>query len=86
MRVSVHLDEEPYRRVTLRAAAEACTVTAMIEAALERFLAEPTSTGESRFELPVLESKGGLMPGVDLTSGETLYRILEQDMPAGQQR
>jgi hypothetical protein len=29
----------------------------MIEAALERFLAEPTSTGESRFELPVLEGK-----------------------------
>ena len=68
------------------AAAEACTVTAMIEAALERFLAEPTSTRESRFELPVLDGKGGLMPGVDLTHGETLYRILEQDTPPGQQR
>jgi hypothetical protein len=58
----------------------------MIEAALERFLAEPTSTGESRFELPVPDGKGGLMPGVDLTHGETLYRILEQDTPPGQQR
>lgn len=86
MRVSVHLDEELLRRVTLRAAAEACTVTAMIEAALERLLAEPTSTGESRFELPVLEGEGGLMPGVDLTHGETLYRILEQDTPPSQQR
>lgn len=86
MRVTVHLDEELYRRVTLRAAAETRTVTAMIEAALERFLAEPTSTRESRFELPLLEGKGGLMPGVDLTHGETLYSILEQDRPLDQHR
>ena len=72
--------------VSRSAAAEACTVTAMIEAALERFLAEPTSTRESRFELPVLDGKGGLMPGVDLTHGETLYRILESDIPLDQQR
>ena len=86
MKATVNLDDRLYRKVKIKAAQDGVTVTSIFEAALERFLAESTSTGESRFELPLLEGKGGLMPGVDLTSGETLYRILEQDMPAGQQR
>ena len=82
----MNLDDRLYRKVKIKAAQDGVTVTSIFEAALERFLAEPTSTGKSRFELPLLKGKGGLMPGVDLTHGETLYRILEQDTPLGQQR
>ena len=86
MKATVNLDDRLYRKVKIKAAQDGVTVTSIFEAALERFLAEPTSTGTSRFELPLLKGKGGLMPGVDLTHGETLYRILEQDTPLGQQR
>ena len=86
MKATVNLDDRLYRRVKIKAAQDGVTVTSIFEAALERFLAEPTATGQSRFELPVLKGKGGLMPGVDLTHGETLYRILEQDTPPDQQR
>ena len=86
MKATVNLDDRLYRKVKIKAAQDGVTVTSIFEAALERFLAESTSTGESRFELPLLEGKGGLMPGVDLTHGETLYRILESDIPLDQQR
>ena len=86
MKATVNLDDRLYRKVKIKAAQDGVTVTSIFEAALERFLAEPTVTGQSRFELPVLKGKGGLMPGVDLTHGETLYRILEQDTPLDQQR
>jgi hypothetical protein len=86
MKATVNLDDRLYRKVKIKAAQDGVTVTSIFEAALERFLAEPTSTGKSRFELPLLKGKGGLMPGVDLTHGETLYRILEQDTPLDQQR
>jgi hypothetical protein len=86
MKATVNLDDLLYRKVKIKAAQDGVTVTSIFEAALERFLAEPTSTGKSRFELPLLEGKGGLMPGVDLTHGETLYRIWEQDTSLDQQR
>ena len=86
MKATVNLDDRLYRKVKIKAAQDGVTVTSIFEAALERFLAESTSTDESRFELPLLKGEGGLMPGVDLTHGETLYRILEQDTPLDQQR
>lgn len=76
MRITVHLDEELYRRVEVRAAEDASTVAEIVRAALEQFLAETTATVETWFELPLLAGKGALMPGVDLTHGETLDRIL----------
>ena len=82
----MNLDDRLYRRVKIKAAQDGVTVTSIFEAAWERFLAESTPSREARFELPLLEGKGGLMPGVDLTHGETLYRILEPDIPLDQQR
>lgn len=86
MKATVNLDDRLYRKVKIKAAEDGVTVTSIFEAALERFLADSITTIESRFELPLLDGKGGLMPGVDLTHGETLYRILEQDVPLDKRR
>jgi len=84
MKATVNLDDRLYRKVKVKAAQDGVTVTSIFEAALERFLAESTSTRESRVELPLLEGNGGLLPGVDLAHGETVYRILDQDTPLDQ--
>jgi hypothetical protein len=65
-RTTVRLPEELLRRAKQKAAAEGRTLTALVEDGLRRIIAaEPTV---KRTLPPVSKAKGGLLPGVDLTS------------------
>jgi len=66
VRTTVRLPEELLRRAKRKAAAEGRTLTALIEEGLRRIIAAKASV--KRTLPPVSKAKGGLLPGVDLTS------------------
>jgi hypothetical protein len=91
MKATVNLDDRLYRRVKIKAAEDGVTVTSIFESALLRYLDGKDSGSESpvsapAFELPVLKAAGGLLPGVDVTNGAELRRLMEQDEALEQMR
>ena len=72
-RTTVRLPEELLVRAKRQAAAQGCTLTALIEEGLRVVLAERQKSGPSRRVLPrVSAAAGGLVPGVDLASPSAL--------------
>ena len=68
-RTTVRLPEELLRRAKRKAAAEGRTLNALIEDGLRLVTAEKAKPSAVKRTLPpVSKAKGGLMPGVDLTS------------------
>ena len=68
-RTTVRLPEELLRRAKRKAAAEGRTLTALIEDGLRRVTADKKTTHPAKRIMPrVSSAKGGLLPGVDLTS------------------
>jgi hypothetical protein len=77
IRTTVRLPEELLTRAKRKAAAEGRTLTALIEEGLRLAVAAPGKGSSRKRTLPpVSKAKGGLMPGVDLTS---FSKIQEQD-------
>ena len=68
-RTTVRLPEELLRRAKRKAAAEGRTLTSLIEDGLRLVTAEKKATRPGARIMPrVSTAKGGLLPGVDLTS------------------
>lgn len=91
MKATVNLDDRLYRRVKIKAAEEGVTVTSIFEAALRRYLngrerGADALNSSPRFEVPVINGSGGLMPGVDLSDSAELQRLLDAERPIEQLR
>jgi hypothetical protein len=68
-RTTVRLPEELLKRAKRKAAAEGRTLTSLIEDGLRLVTAEQkTARPVKRTLPPVSKAKGGLLPGIDLTS------------------
>jgi hypothetical protein len=68
-RTTVRLPEELLRRAKRRAAEQGRTLTALIEDGLRLVVAEKKPARPAKRIMPrVSSAKGGLLPGVDLTS------------------
>ena len=68
-RTTVRLPEELLARAKRKAVTEGRTLTSLIEEGLQLVTAEPRTKRAARRIIPrVSKAKGGLLPGVDLTS------------------
>ncbi len=74
-RTTIRLPDELLRRARRKAAAERRTLTSLIEEGLRAVLAGRPQPKAARKLPRVSVAKGGLMPGVDLTS----YSRLQED-------
>jgi len=72
-RTTVRLPEELLARAKRHAAAQGCTLTALIEQGLRLVLSETRRSPIARRPLPrVSAAAGGLVPGIDLASSSAL--------------
>jgi hypothetical protein len=76
MRTTVRLPEDLLRRAKRKAAAEARTLTSLIEEGLRSVVDERSKPAKRRrVVLPVSKATGGLMPGIDLTRLSDLQEL-----------
>lgn len=76
MRTTLDLEDDLIRRAKRRAADERTTLTAVIEGALQQYLA-PSRPGGRPFRLKLLTKRGRPVPGVDFADRDTLYERME---------
>jgi hypothetical protein len=76
MRTTLDLKDELVRRAKRRAADQSTTLTAVIERALQQYLAPPP-TGGRPFRLRLLTKRGRPVPGVDFADRDALYERME---------
>jgi hypothetical protein len=75
-RTTVRLPEELIRRAKRKAAAEGRTLTSLIEDGLRLIVSDDRKRARlKRVMLPVSKAKGGLRPGVDLTSFSAIQEM-----------
>lgn len=67
-RTTIRLPKELLTLARRKAAAEGRTLTALIEEGLRRVVADNKKTDAKRVMPRVSKAKGGLLPGVDVTS------------------
>ncbi|MBI5948632.1 MAG: hypothetical protein HY875_10895 [Chloroflexi bacterium] len=79
MRTTLNLDDDLVIEAKLLAVRTRRTLTAVIEEALRKSLAEPAPAEKARaaYELPVSTARGGLLPGVNLADNSALLEIME---------
>lgn len=85
VRTTVRLDDDLYREVKARAAREGRTVASVLEDAVRVGMRRPADAEAKPFR-NVPSGRGGLMPGVDLTSNASLSDLLDSDVPLEQLR
>lgn len=85
MRTTVRIDDDLYRRVKLRAAAEGRTVAAVLEDAVRVGMTIPQLPTAAPFKL-VTAGEGGLRPRVDLSSNAALREVLDEGLALDQLR
>jgi hypothetical protein len=79
-RTTVRLPNDLIRRAKRKAAAEGCTLTALIEEGLRRVLNDRTPSHKAERMLPpVSAATGGLMPGIDLNDTAALQEMDDLD-------
>lgn len=74
-RTTVRLPEDLIRRAKRKAAAEGRTLTALIEEGLRLVVFKPKAAKTERVMPRVSKAKGGLRPGVDLTSYSAIQEM-----------
>jgi hypothetical protein len=75
-RTTVRLPGELLKRAKRKAAAEGCTLTALIEEGLRQVVADDKKVAKGKRKLPrISKATGGLMPGVDLTQMWKVYEM-----------
>ncbi|MEX0691115.1 MAG: type II toxin-antitoxin system VapB family antitoxin [Gemmatimonadales bacterium] len=79
MRTSVDLNDRLLRDAKRRAADEGTTLKAVFERALREYLGGPKKKAPYTFQWRT--EKGELLPGIDIDSRESLYRVLDEDDP-----
>jgi hypothetical protein len=75
-RTTVRLPDDLIKRAKRKAAAEGRTLTSLIEDGLRLVIAEKPKAAKAKRSLPpVSKASGGVMPGIDLTSGAMLQEM-----------
>jgi hypothetical protein len=85
MRTTIRIQDDLYRRVKSRAAADGRTVGEFIEDAVRDALVPRRHVPTELPGLPVYGG-GGVMPGVDLGSNAALRDLLDEDLPLDARR
>lgn len=80
MRTTIRIDDALYREVKARAARSGRTVAAVLEDAVRRGLAPTKRARRDRYTIRPT-GKGGLRPGVDLSSNAALAEAMDEDLP-----
>lgn len=84
-RTTVRLDETLLRKAKKLAAGQGTTLTALIEEGLRTVLANAAAgraAGRRTVALPVSQSRGGPLPGIDLDDSRGLYDLLDDSSPS----
>jgi hypothetical protein len=76
MRTTVRINDDLLKRAKKRAAEEGRTLTSLVEEGLLLTLSKVKSSRSKRVELPVSESTGGVLPGVDLNRSSDLEEVM----------
>jgi len=84
-RTTIRLPDELIARAKRKAAAQGCSLTALIEDGLRRVVNETSGVrGAPRVLPPVSSARGGLMPGIDLDDSAALQDLDDlRDAPSG---
>lgn len=77
IRTTIRIDDELYRRVKTMAARSGRTVAAVLEDAVRRGLNPPEQRAGSRYTLRPT-GRGGLRPGVDLSSNSAVAEVMDE--------
>jgi hypothetical protein len=81
MRTTVRLEDALISQAKREAERRGETLTALIEQGLRLVLAQSRSRHQrERVKLPVSESGGGILPGIDLNDSAALLDIMELDI------
>ncbi|WP_057366353.1 ribbon-helix-helix domain-containing protein [Mycobacterium tuberculosis] len=75
MRTTIRIDDELYREVKAKAARSGRAVAAVLEDAVRRVLTPPKPQAAGRYRVQP-SGKGGLRPGVDLSSNAALAEAM----------
>lgn len=78
MRTTVSISDELLLAAKQRAMERGETLGAVIDSALRRELAIPQPRSE-RPPIPILAGRGGVLPGVDLTSNRATYDLIDDE-------
>jgi hypothetical protein len=78
MRTTLDVEDRLLKAARVRAAREGTTLTAVVEVALQQYLA-PVSRSPGNFKLELLTKPGRLLPGVNLEDRDALYEHMERD-------
>ena len=78
MRTTIRIKDDLLRRAKKRAADEGCTLTSLIEDGLALIMAKRRARRLERVELPVSNSSGGVLPGVDLNRSSDLEEVMSR--------
>lgn len=81
MRTTIRIDDALYREVKARAARSGRTVAAVLEDAVRRGLRPSDQRTEGRFKVRP-SGRGGLRPGVDLSSNAAVAEAMDEGVPA----
>lgn len=77
MRTTIRIDDDLYREVKTRAAQSGRTVAAVLEDAVRRGLSSSKQRTEGRYAVRAT-GRGGLRPGVDLSSNASTAEAMDQ--------
>ena len=85
MRTTVSIHDELLASARLRARERGVTLSQLIEDGLRRELSAAPDHAQ-RPEVPVFRGRGGLVPGVDISSSRALYELLDDGVPLDKRR
>lgn len=77
MRTTIRIDDDLYRQVKAKAARSGRTVAAVLEDAVRRGLNPPEQSAPRRYRVRPT-GRGGLKPGVDLSSNAGIVELLDE--------
>ena len=78
VRVTIEIDDDLLELAEKRAALARRTLRELIEEALRAVLAAETARPAAGFDLPVSKTRGGTLPGVDLTNNAVLLDLMDE--------
>lgn len=81
MRTTIRIADDLYREVKAMAAKSGRTVAAVLEDAVRRGLNTNQQGGEPKRYVVKPSGRGGLQPGVDLSSNAAVAEALDKDVP-----
>jgi hypothetical protein len=77
MRTTIRLSEALLRKARKKASEEGRTLTSLIEEGLKIVVADSKPSKRKKITLPVSKSRGGTLPGIDLSRSGDLLDLME---------